>query len=149
MYASSNEKLEMQKQYGTGGVTHWVKFRVEKENSPDGLLHICLSLDTYAHTHTNTENVFDPALFYARAYLRVGDKSSAWACARRSQFEKYKEQRNCHIESDNWSIKFGIVPPAVAKPWYFRGRQPSKSIEHLAWSVGGGGKNIHPNPCRQ
>lgn len=69
MYVSLNGKLEMEKQYGTGRVTHWVKFGVEKENSPDGLLCICLSLDTYAHTHTNTENVFDPALLYARAYL--------------------------------------------------------------------------------
>lgn len=57
MYASSNEKLEMQKQYGTGEVTRWVKFRVEKENSPDGLLHICLSLDTYAHTHKHRKCV--------------------------------------------------------------------------------------------
>lgn len=132
-----------------GRVTYWVNSRVEKENNTDQLFCICLSLDTYAHTHTSTANVLDPALFYARAYLRVGDKSSTWACAHRSRFEKYKEQRNCHIESDYWSIKFGIVPPAVAKPWYFRERQPSKSAEHLARSIGGGGKNIHPNPCRQ
>lgn len=114
-------------------IPHWVKSRAEKANSSNQLFGVCLSLVAYADPHTNSAKVLDPARFHSRGSPRAGEKSSLGCVHTEASLENTRSRGIAILNQPIAPSSLVSLPPAVAKPWSFRGRQPSKCTEHLAW----------------
>lgn len=90
-------------------------------------------LDTHAHPHRNSASVLDPAHFHTRGPPRAGEKSSLGHVHTEASLKNTRSRGIAILNQPIGPSSLVSLPPAVAKPWSFRGRQPAKSAEHLAW----------------